>query len=224
MHKLIALLVIAGLAGCTTVGTPFTPAPVAPEGKALVYFMRSSVGIGNFWPTVFSVNDTAVVSLYDKGYSWIHLDAGLYKISGGTHLNNDYLKFILPVRAGSEIYVEYDQTPTGYNTYRNQIRAVPPNEAKAMIAKYNYLAADLVAIPKQLPGLKPRPRLSETDELEHVKKIAAKNNCANVGEPKKTARPDSKNRLYEVACENGVLNFECGVIKEGLVDESCWRL
>lgn len=224
MQKLIALLAIAGLTGCTTIGAPYTPAPAAPEGKALVYFMRSSVGFGNFWSTVFSVNDTQVVSLYDKGYSWIHLDAGYYKISGGTHLRNDYLKFFLPIRAGGEIYIEYNQTPAGHNTFRNQIRVVRPDEAKAMIAKYNYQAADPVAIPKQLPGSKPKPRLSEADELDHIKKIAVKNNCVNVGDPKKTAKSGSNNRLYEVACQSGIMNFECGVIKEGLVDEACWRL
>jgi len=224
MKKLFLLLILAGVVGCTTMGSAYSPAPAPTDGKALIYFMRASVAYGNFWPTTFSVNDTVVVSLYDKGYSWMYLDPGVYKITGGTHLNNDYLKFVMPVSPGAEYYVEFTQESIGSRTYRNQIHALKPEEAKARIAAFTYKAADTVVVQKWSPTSAPRARLSEADELEYVKKIAKQNKCAISGEPNKTAKPESKSRMYDVPCESRIMKFECGAIKEGSSDETCWLL
>jgi hypothetical protein len=104
----IALLAItmAISTGCTTIGRPYSAPPAAPEGCAFVYLFRTSVGQGIFWPTHLSVNDTKVASLYDKGYTWIYLDAGTYKFSAGTVFNSDYLKFVMPIEAGNEYFMD----------------------------------------------------------------------------------------------------------------------
>lgn len=102
MLKLGVALSVATIAlvGCTTMGTPYAPPPPAPQGKATVHFMRSSVSYGGAWSSVFSVNDVPAVSLYDKGYSYIYLDRGIYKFAVGTPLNKNYLKFDAPIDAG----------------------------------------------------------------------------------------------------------------------------
>ena len=141
MKRLAVVLALVLLAGCTTMGDKYAPPPPVPEGKARVYFLRSSVSFGNFWTTVFSVNDTEAVSLYDKGYSWIHLDPGTYKFAVGTMIKQEYLKFDLPVRAGREYYIEYNQEPAGYQRVRNVIRTVEPNFARALMEQYSYKAA-----------------------------------------------------------------------------------
>jgi Protein of unknown function (DUF2846) len=149
MNKRLLFVLSLFIAGCTTMGAPYSPPPPAPPGKALVYFMRTSVGYGNFWSTSFSVNDAKIVSVYDKGYSWIHLDSGLYKFSAGTVLKADYLKFVMPIEAGKEYFIEYSQESTGYQMYRNVIRAVPPNVGKGLVEKYSYQEADKVEIPNK---------------------------------------------------------------------------
>lgn len=124
MYKLGVALSVATitLVGCATMGTPYAPPPSAPQGKATVHFMRSSVSYGGAWSSVFSVNDVPAVSLYDKGYSYIYLDRGIYKFAVGTPLNKNYLKFEAPIDAGRDYFVEYNQEPTGYKTYRDKTR------------------------------------------------------------------------------------------------------
>jgi hypothetical protein len=142
MKTLRWLVALLALAGCTTLGEPYSPPPPLPEGKARVYFMRSAVGYGNFWTTVFSVNDTEAISLYDKGYSWIYLAPGTYKFSAGTVMKQEYLKFEMPVQAGREYFIEYNQEPGGYQRVRNVIRAVNPALGNGLVQKYTYKAAD----------------------------------------------------------------------------------
>ena len=148
MKRVVLAVASLFVVGCTTMGQPYSQPPPAPQGKALVHFMRTSVGQGNFWQTVFSVNDVNVVSLYDKGYSWIHLDAGTYKFSAGTVFNADYLKFNMPIQPGAEYFIEYNQEST-YPRYRNVIRAVHPNVGKSKVEKYSYKEADKVEIPSK---------------------------------------------------------------------------
>jgi hypothetical protein len=143
MRLLLALALVAAT-GCQTLGTTGgSVAPPPPPGRATIYFIRSSVQYGNFWPTIFSVNDTNVVSLHDKGYSWIYLDAGVYKFSTGTSLNNDYLRFEgVRVLAGSVYFIEYNQESAGGNRYRNIVRAVTPEIGRDLIQRYAYKKAD----------------------------------------------------------------------------------
>lgn len=142
IKKSVVLILLLTAAGCTTMGPPYTPPPAAPSGQSLVYLMRSSVGYGNFWETIFSINDVQVVSLYDKGYSWVHLKPGKYKFSGGNSLNPDYLKFNMPIAPGQTYYVEYGQSYAGYNQYRNYIRALKPAIGENKIKDYSYAPAD----------------------------------------------------------------------------------
>jgi len=186
--------------------------------------MRSSVTYGNFWPTVFSVNDVPVVSLYDKGYSYIYLDRGIYKIAGGTHMHKDYLKFSMPIDAGGQYYIEYGQESTGYNTFRDRIRAVRIDEARAMIASYSHKPADPVELPNQR-SFASSAEMYRVAELEHVKTLAERNNCKADGEPRLSIKPGSSSRLYDVACEGGgAKKFECGAALEGRSGQSCWLI
>ena len=96
------------------------------------------------------MNDTNAVSLHDKGYSWIYLDAGVYKFSTGTALNNNYLKFEgVRVRAGDVYYIEYHQESVGGNRYRNVVRAVAPEIGQDLISRYAYKEADKVEFQPQ---------------------------------------------------------------------------
>jgi hypothetical protein len=147
MKKWLLFIPLLLVSGCTTMGQPYSPPPPAPEGKSIVYLMRSSVGYGGAWSTVFSINDTKVVSLYDKGYTWVHVGPGQYKFSAGTTLNSDYLKFVAPVRSGQEYFIEYTQESLGYPRYRNVIRGVSPGVGKSTVEKYSYIEADKVDIP-----------------------------------------------------------------------------
>jgi len=140
-------LVLIVVTGCTTMGPPYTSPPPAPEGQSLIYLMRSTVGYGNFWETIFSINDVEVTSLLDKGYTWLHLKPGIYKISAGSVLNKNYLSFPMPVRAGLEYYIDYNQEYAGYNSYRNSIRAIKPEIGKVKIKDYAFQPAEHTHIP-----------------------------------------------------------------------------
>lgn len=142
MKKVVLLLVALLVAGCTTTGKPYSAPPPAPAGKSLVYLMRTSVGYGGAWTTQFYINDKHVVSLYDKGYSYVYLSAGTYKIAVTQPLGKkDYLHFNLPVVAGRTYYIEYDQQPVGGTTYRNIVRALKPAYGQAMVERYAYKPA-----------------------------------------------------------------------------------
>jgi len=226
MRRWLVLFAVVTMAGCTTVSKPYQPAPKPPEGKALVYFMRSSVDTGNYLPIVFSVNDRPVVSLYDKRYSWIYLDEGAYWITGGTELYRSEFKLDLSVWSGGEYYIEMNQTSTGYSTFVNALRVVPQNEAGSTIAKYVYKPADT----RQLSAIKPvsipppQPGVNGIDELARIKRIAAANHCLGSDEPKMTIKAGSENRQYEFACKGGVMQFECGQNDDRYLDGQCWRL
>lgn len=145
MYRIASLLLLVNIlifsGGCSTMGKPYSPPP-PPKGKdALVHFMRSSVGYGNFWITSFYVNDVDMVSLYDKGYSWIHLKEGTYRFKAKAALGKG-LEFTMPVKAGNKYYLEYTQESVGYNRYRNVLRAVRPDFAESIIGQYSYKEAN----------------------------------------------------------------------------------
>ena len=109
MKKLLALGLLAFVAGCVTIGEPYSRPPPLPQDQARVFFLRSSVWHAGAWSTIFRVDDAEVVSLYNNGYSWIHLDPGTYKFTAGPVTNPDPLKFTMPVQAGREYFIEYYQ-------------------------------------------------------------------------------------------------------------------
>ena len=149
MNKCFLLALIFFTVGCTTTGQPYSPPPPAPQGKALIYFMRTSVWYGNGWPTVFSVNNTKIVSLYDDGYSWIHLDSGSYKFSAGNVMHPNYLEFTMPIEAGREYILEYGQT-SSFQAHRDVFESVSVDDRKSSVLEFQkYKEADKVEIPRK---------------------------------------------------------------------------
>lgn len=144
MKRLALLICTLLVAGCTALGQPYTKPAPPPEGKALVHLIRTSTGDGILWSTVFSINDTKAVSLYDKGYSTVYLDPGTYTFSAGTGLNFDHLKLHMTIEAEREYFVEYKEVQTGYRRFRNVIRAVSPVAGKSLVEKFFYKKADTV--------------------------------------------------------------------------------
>lgn len=137
-HKMIMILVVisALLQGCmTTTGKPYEIPPAPGKDKALVYLMRSNVHSGNLYQTNFFINDVKIVSLYDEGYTWVHLEPGVYEFAVGDDPSNKYLKFLMPVIGGHFYYVEYTQE--GANILRN----LPESDAIRRIVHYAYVAA-----------------------------------------------------------------------------------
>lgn len=221
MKRLVVLRSTA-LIGCATMGPAYEPAPAPTPGKALVYFMRTSVSMGGAWTTVFSLNDVRLVSLYNRGYSWAHVDGGIYKVAVGDVVNSDYLSFQMPVREDGEYYVEYTQEPLEANRVRNVARAIRREEAMKIITKYSYKPIEYAAIPNPIPIA--GPRTDTSDEIDYVCLIALKNKCKIDGDPKASTKSGSKNRLYDVPCGSEKMKFECGPVSAGGSRASCWRL
>jgi Protein of unknown function (DUF2846) len=114
MKKIVLLLLSFLLVACATEGLPFTPAPPPPEGKALVYLMRTHIEQGGIYQSVFYINDSAVVALLDKGYTWVYLTPGLHKFSAGANSKPGNAHLFLPIEAGKEYYIDYNQIPGAF--------------------------------------------------------------------------------------------------------------
>ena len=218
MLCLVLSLVSMLLSGCTTVGKPYAAPPSPAEGKALVHFMRSSVGYGNFWTTIFSVNDVEVVSLYDKGYSWIHLDAGTYDFSAKSSLGAK-LHFTMPVYAGNTYYVEFTQESAGYNRYRNIVRAVSPEQGLKLAKEYSYKEADKdVKIPNTTPELPKATTISKQDLVDKIAELSVSKLCEDHDMLEKVNIPQANCRdivkQYIPACNQDRLNELDKMIKE----------
>ncbi|WP_017901595.1 DUF2846 domain-containing protein [Pseudomonas asplenii] len=136
MKKIPALLLMLLLTGCghTSSTQPYFEPPPPPEGKALLYMMRTQVIQGSLYDSVFSINDSAVVGLSDKTYSWIQVSPGLHKVSAGQspHPKNVFLN--LPIEAGKEYFVEYTQE---YPVEKIRLRNA--KDGKAMVKGYFYI-------------------------------------------------------------------------------------
>lgn len=142
LHSL-SLLIIGMIlfSGCTAMGEKYSPAPLPPEDKSLVYLFRSNVVLGNFWITNFLINGKEVVSLYDSGYSWVHLKPGTHRFEANSLAQNE-LKFEAPIHAGKIYFIEYTQESAGYNGYRNVIRMVPSERGENIIKNFSYKKAN----------------------------------------------------------------------------------
>ena len=55
--KKVSILLLLFIAGCTTIGKPYTPAPKPDYNKSLIHIFREPVSFGNFWITNFLVDD-----------------------------------------------------------------------------------------------------------------------------------------------------------------------
>jgi hypothetical protein len=149
MKKAVLALLALLVAGCATTGEPYSPPPPAPAGKSLVYLMRTSVSLGGAWTTQFYINDKHATSLYDRGYSYVYLGPGKYKISVTSTLQKkDYLHFDMPIKAGRTYYIEYTQQPIGGATVRNVVRALKPAYGQQLVERYTYKPAKEGEIPE----------------------------------------------------------------------------
>ncbi|WP_318656872.1 DUF2846 domain-containing protein [Pseudomonas capsici] len=133
MKSISAFLLMLMLTGCASRQPYFEPPP-PPPGKALVYMMRTQVIQGSFYDSIFSINDSAVVGLNDKSYSWVQVSPGLHKVSAGQNQHPRNVFLYLPVEAGKEYFVEYTQE---YSV--EMIRVRNANEGKTMVKEYSYI-------------------------------------------------------------------------------------
>lgn len=137
MRNAIFLLVSLFVVGCsTTDGRPYSAPPSPPQGKALVYLMRSQVVLGSAYPTIFSINDSAVASMKDKGYSWLYLSPGIYTFSAGVRPHERNVKIVIPIELGKEYFVEYTQEANGYQLYSEAIKLLDPSAGINMATSY----------------------------------------------------------------------------------------
>lgn len=139
IQRLSALLFLLMLSGCShhQPAQPYFEPPQPPQGKALVYMMRSQVIQGSFYDSIFSINDSAVVALGSKNYSWVYVSPGLHKVSAGQRPNPGNVFLNLPVEAGKEYFVEYTQ-----ENMMELIRLRKPEEGKPMVRGYEYLRVE----------------------------------------------------------------------------------
>ncbi|WP_256576716.1 MULTISPECIES: DUF2846 domain-containing protein [unclassified Pseudomonas] len=136
---LSALLLMTVLTACghNKPSKPYFDPPPPPQGKALVYMMRTQVLQGSLYDSVFSINDSAVVALNDRNYSWVYVSPGLHKVSAGQQPNPRNVRLTLPVEAGKEYFVEYTQERS-----MEFIRVRKAEEGKAMVRGYGYLPVE----------------------------------------------------------------------------------
>ncbi|UZE19482.1 DUF2846 domain-containing protein [Pseudomonas sp. B21-054] len=136
LKSMPVLLLMLMLVGCahTSSSQPYFEPPPLPQGKALIYMMRTQVLLGSFYDSVFSINDSAVVGLNNKTYSWVQVSPGLYKISAGQHPHPNNVFLNLPVEPGKEYFVEYTQEHAV-----EMVRVRNAEEGKAMVKGYSYI-------------------------------------------------------------------------------------
>ncbi|MCC4798742.1 DUF2846 domain-containing protein [Enterovibrio norvegicus] len=136
--KYYFFIIFTFLQGCA-LGPVFKEAPKAPESMALVYLMRGDVLYGGAYPVDFKVNDHEVVSLYDFGYSWIHLEPGDYIFNA----NSSRLK--KTIVSGEVYYIEYHQdvsySKSNNPTFENTLLSYDENEISEKIKKSRYQAS-----------------------------------------------------------------------------------
>ena len=136
IKKITGLVLLLLLTGCghTTSNQPYFDPPSPPQGKALVYLARTHVIQGSFYDSIFSINDSAVVGLNERTYSWVFVSPGQHKIAAGqnNHPRNVFLN--LQIEEGNEYFVEYTQ-----EHMVELIRARNTQEGKAMVRGYSYI-------------------------------------------------------------------------------------
>ncbi|MHB2246770.1 DUF2846 domain-containing protein [Pseudomonas fitomaticsae] len=137
--RLPALLFLLMLGGCShhQPAQPYFEPPQPPQGKALVYMMRTQVIQGSFYDSIFSINNSAVVALGSKNYSWVYVSPGLHKVSAGQRPSPGNVSLNLPVEAGKEYFVEYTQ-----ENMIELIRLRKPQEGQSMVRGYEYLPVE----------------------------------------------------------------------------------
>lgn len=152
LRTLLAAVFFTLLVGCTTMGKPYQTPPPPAKDQGLVYMMRTSVGYGNFWSTTFYIDGQEVVSLHDKGYTWVHLHAGVHEMAAQQAMGKK-LHFKIPVKAGQTYFIEFAQESAGYNAYRNVLRGLLPEHGLETVKTCTYVEANKeLHLPKSIPA------------------------------------------------------------------------
>lgn len=113
--------------------------------------MCGDVGYGGGYATKFRINDKVVVGLLDYGYSWLHLDPGVYVFKAGRQRLN------LEIEPGKTYYLEYHQ---------ENLRMPAGNIRSSSIFKF----VDITNFQKQLKHsrYKVAAALSETEDARVI--------------------------------------------------------
>lgn len=136
MKSMTVLLLMLLLSGCghTSSSQPYFEPPAPPQGKALVYMMRTQVIQGSFYDSVFSINDSAVVGLGNQTYSWVLVSPGQHKVSAGVRPDPRNVRLNLMVEPGKAYFVEYTQ-----ENMVEMVRVRDAKEGTAMVKGYLYI-------------------------------------------------------------------------------------
>src|SRR6478735_6238002 len=136
--KNIIFLILIFISGCA-IGPRYVPAAPPPDGKALVYLLQTNTIQGDAYPTVFSVNEVKLVSLYDSGYSYVYLPPGTYLFKTNVALwGSKELQITVPIESGKEYYLEHTEEMESYPRYNTIFRKISKVNASKIISEYRY--------------------------------------------------------------------------------------
>lgn len=130
-----SLLPLCVLAGCTAtpVKEEFVRAPAAPEGRALVYFVRvPNFELQSSLTPSLTLNDLPLVNITNEGYTWLNLKSGRYTLKTiGTGLMRKDVAFDLDfdVTAGKTYIVQLELPAISHGPWRNKLMIFPVGAA-----------------------------------------------------------------------------------------------
>ena len=194
--KHLLLIITALLTACAT-GPIYQDAPPPVDEAALIYFMRGDITYGGGYKTSFSVNDREVTRLYDDGYSWIHLNPGVYYIQAkGKELK-------LNIESGKTYYIKYSQPvkfENGKAYWKNIVKSYSKDDIYEELKTFRLTEAT----PYHLAPLNMRRKASNTDKTSKAQ--------LSIGEVKSKVLPKSLSvNIYDDSktC-NGSLQYMIG--------------
>jgi len=151
--KYVALpLAALSLCGCTASGPLYQDAPTPPEGKALVYIYREATKTFSWRQAWFSVDNVEVGELYNQGYMWAYVPAGVHILKQEwprdiTHGRPTDINIVL--QAGRTYYFKLRTASSIYPSGRGvmmeerwEILDMAPRLGSSEIAQYHYEPAE----------------------------------------------------------------------------------
>lgn len=135
MKKILFIAVIFIVAACNTSKTVTQNTNdkyktlTAPEGKAIVYFVRPSV-VGTIVPFKVSCNDSLIGSITGKKYLFVVLDSNTYKFI--SKAEND-AEIEIKVEAGKKYFIE-QKPKMGIIMARNELILLNNAEGEQKLA------------------------------------------------------------------------------------------
>lgn len=141
MFSRFIIVIALTLAGCSATGPIYKPAENIPEGEAVIYISREAgFGLGGR-SAYFYVNEVNVFDLDQRGYSWVSLPSGHYKLrqSWPVDVMARSVSFEIDVKPGEVRYFSFG-TGACSDGYRPGIcisygvQELPPDAGKAAIA------------------------------------------------------------------------------------------